>query len=193
MCMTRLNQLDLTEPVTIEPMRDVSAHLRDLVTDVSWNYRAKKSIRKFTPRPPRRADGTWRMTAGRRRARAGVPQVHRVLPLPGRLPRAARPSDVRRVRRSAPPGLRGRARNAPARSSRTARADLKARTRDRLLQHHEVLHESLPGRHHHHRQRHHPAQGTRRRSALRSRRQGAAPVSPCRLIACRHMEVRHGI
>src|SRR6476660_6724535 len=60
MCMTRLNQLNLTKPVTIEPMRAFPP-VRDLVTDVSWNYRAKKSIKKFTPRPPA-ADGTWRVS-----------------------------------------------------------------------------------------------------------------------------------
>ncbi len=60
MCMTRLNQLDLGEPVTIEPMRAFPL-VRDLVTDVSWNYRVKQRIRKFTPRPPDAADGTWRM------------------------------------------------------------------------------------------------------------------------------------
>src|SRR5437588_3416164 len=41
MCMTRLNTLDMTKPVTVEPMR-AFPHLRDLVTDVSWNYRVKK-------------------------------------------------------------------------------------------------------------------------------------------------------
>jgi succinate dehydrogenase / fumarate reductase iron-sulfur subunit len=60
MCMTRLNQLDLTKPVTVEPMRAFPHH-RDLVTDVSWNFRVKKGIRKFTPRPPDAPDGTWRM------------------------------------------------------------------------------------------------------------------------------------
>jgi succinate dehydrogenase / fumarate reductase, iron-sulfur subunit len=60
MCMTRLNQLDLSKGVTIEPMRAFPL-IRDLVTDVSWNFRAKKSIRKFRPRPPDAADGTWRM------------------------------------------------------------------------------------------------------------------------------------
>ena len=60
MCMTRLNQLDLTKPVTVEPLR-AFPHVRDLVTDVSWNYRVKKKIRKFTPRPPDAPDGTWRM------------------------------------------------------------------------------------------------------------------------------------
>ena len=36
-------------------------HLRDLVTDVSWNYAVKRSIRPFRPRPPDAPDGTWRM------------------------------------------------------------------------------------------------------------------------------------
>lgn len=60
MCMTRLNQLDLNEPVTIEPMKTFP-HLKDLVTDVSWNYRVKQKIQKFTPRPADAADGTWRV------------------------------------------------------------------------------------------------------------------------------------
>jgi succinate dehydrogenase / fumarate reductase, iron-sulfur subunit len=60
MCMTRLNQLDLSKPVTVEPMRAFPP-LRDLVTDVSFNYRAKAGIRKFKPRPPDAPDGTWRM------------------------------------------------------------------------------------------------------------------------------------
>ncbi|MGH7654105.1 MAG: succinate dehydrogenase/fumarate reductase iron-sulfur subunit [Gemmatimonadaceae bacterium] len=60
MCMTRLSELDLTKPVTIEPMRTFP-HVRDLVTDVSWNYRVKKKIRPFAPRKPDAPDGTWRM------------------------------------------------------------------------------------------------------------------------------------
>ena len=60
MCMTRLNELDLERPVTIEPMR-AFPHVRDLVTDVSWNFRVKQKIQKFTPTAPHAADGTWRM------------------------------------------------------------------------------------------------------------------------------------
>ncbi len=60
MCMTRLDSLPLEEPVTIEPMR-AFPHIRDLVTDVSWNYRVKKKIKPFHPRPPDAPDGTWRM------------------------------------------------------------------------------------------------------------------------------------
>ena len=60
MCMTRLNELDLTQKVMIEPMRAFPS-IRDLVTDVSWNFRVKKQIKKFKPRRPDNADGTWRM------------------------------------------------------------------------------------------------------------------------------------
>jgi len=60
MCMTRLEELDASKPVTIEPMR-AFPHVRDLVTDVSWNFEVKKRIKKFTPRKPDAPDGTWRM------------------------------------------------------------------------------------------------------------------------------------
>ena len=60
MCMTRLNELPAGEPVTVEPMR-AFPRVRDLVTDVSWNFRAKKTIQEFTPRTPDAPDGTWRM------------------------------------------------------------------------------------------------------------------------------------
>jgi succinate dehydrogenase / fumarate reductase iron-sulfur subunit len=60
MCMTRMNQLPADKPVTIEPMR-AFPRLRDLVTDVSWNFRVKKGIRPFKPRAPDAPDGTWRI------------------------------------------------------------------------------------------------------------------------------------
>jgi succinate dehydrogenase / fumarate reductase iron-sulfur subunit len=60
MCMTRLNSLDLNEPVTVEPMHTFP-HLKDLVTDVSWNYRVKERLPKFQPRKPDNPDGTWRV------------------------------------------------------------------------------------------------------------------------------------
>ena len=60
MCMTRLNELDMSQPVTVEPMRAFPL-LRDLVTNVSSNFRAKLKLKQFTPRPPDSPDGTWRM------------------------------------------------------------------------------------------------------------------------------------
>ena len=60
MCMTRLDTLPMDEPVTIEPMRAFPP-VKDLIADVSWNYEVKKRIKKFKPRAPDAADGTWRM------------------------------------------------------------------------------------------------------------------------------------
>jgi succinate dehydrogenase / fumarate reductase iron-sulfur subunit len=60
MCMTRLDTLPLDRPVTVEPMK-AFPHMKDLVTDVSWNYEVKKRIPKFQPRQPDAPDGTWRI------------------------------------------------------------------------------------------------------------------------------------
>ena len=60
MCMTRLSDLPLDQPVKVEPMRAFPP-IRDLVTDVSWNFAVKKRIKPFKPRPADAPDGTWRM------------------------------------------------------------------------------------------------------------------------------------
>ncbi len=61
MCMTRLNQIPLDQPVKLEPMKTFPL-IKDLVTDVSWNFEVKKTIRKFKPRKPDAPDGSWRMS-----------------------------------------------------------------------------------------------------------------------------------
>src|SRR3954468_22614756 len=43
MCMTRMSSLPLDQPVMIEPMHTFPV-IKDLVTDVSWNYEVKKKI-----------------------------------------------------------------------------------------------------------------------------------------------------
>jgi succinate dehydrogenase / fumarate reductase iron-sulfur subunit len=60
MCMTRMADMPPDKPVSIRPMKAFPI-IRDLVTDVSVNYRVKKRIKKFKPRKPDAADGTWRM------------------------------------------------------------------------------------------------------------------------------------
>ncbi|HXU69801.1 MAG TPA: succinate dehydrogenase/fumarate reductase iron-sulfur subunit [Polyangia bacterium] len=60
MCMTRLDTVPLDQPVTVEPMRAFPL-IKDLVTDVSWNYAVKKAIPKLKTRKPDAPDGTWRM------------------------------------------------------------------------------------------------------------------------------------
>jgi succinate dehydrogenase / fumarate reductase iron-sulfur subunit len=60
MCMSRLSDLPLDKPVVLEPMKAFPL-VKDLVTDVSWNFAVKKAIKPFKPRPPDAPDGTWRM------------------------------------------------------------------------------------------------------------------------------------
>jgi succinate dehydrogenase / fumarate reductase iron-sulfur subunit len=59
MCMTRMSSLPLDEPVTISPMRAFPV-LRDLVTDVSYNFAVAEQVPNFHP-GPREPDGTYRM------------------------------------------------------------------------------------------------------------------------------------
>lgn len=60
MCMTRMSDMPAEKPVTIHPMKAFPL-IKDLVTDVSVNYRVKQRIKKFKPRAPDAADGTWRI------------------------------------------------------------------------------------------------------------------------------------
>jgi succinate dehydrogenase / fumarate reductase iron-sulfur subunit len=60
MCMTRCSDIPLDEPVTVQPMKAFPV-IRDLVSDVSWNYEVKQRIKPFKPRKPDNADGTWTM------------------------------------------------------------------------------------------------------------------------------------
>ena len=59
MCMTRMEELPLDKTIIIEPLRSFP-HIKDLVTDVSWNYEINRHIRPFRSKP-RNADGTYRM------------------------------------------------------------------------------------------------------------------------------------
>ena len=63
MCMTRMDTLPPGEPVTIAPMKTFPV-IRDLVTDVSYNYEVAKRIPPFQPRPKtadEEAAGGYRM------------------------------------------------------------------------------------------------------------------------------------
>lgn len=60
MCMTRMNSVPMDKPITIEPIQAFPI-IKDLVTDVSWNFEVKKKIKKFKPRKPDFKDGTWKI------------------------------------------------------------------------------------------------------------------------------------
>ncbi len=59
MCMTRMNLFSAQEVVTVTPMRAFPV-LRDLVTDVSFNYEKARAVPAFAP-PPDLAPGDYRM------------------------------------------------------------------------------------------------------------------------------------
>ncbi len=54
MCKTRLDHLPEGERLTVAPLKAFPV-IRDLVTDVSWNYEVNKRIPPFTPKP----DAVW--------------------------------------------------------------------------------------------------------------------------------------
>src|SRR6476620_3120317 len=49
-CKTRMDSLPQDKPVTIMPLKSFPV-IKDLVTDVSWNYKVNKSIPPFQARP----------------------------------------------------------------------------------------------------------------------------------------------
>ncbi len=59
LCMTRLNLFDPAEPITVTPIKTFPL-IRDLVTDVSFNYEMAKRVPSFRP-GPKEPDGTYRM------------------------------------------------------------------------------------------------------------------------------------
>src|ERR1051325_1044988 len=59
MCMCRLSDLPLDKPVLVQPLK-AFPWIKDLVTDVSWNYRAKEKIKGFKPRKHDFPDGQYK-------------------------------------------------------------------------------------------------------------------------------------
>jgi succinate dehydrogenase / fumarate reductase, iron-sulfur subunit len=60
MCMTRLSTFEPTETITVNPMRTFPV-IRDLVTDVSFNYEKAREVPAFAP-PSDNAGGKFRMS-----------------------------------------------------------------------------------------------------------------------------------
>ncbi|MEE8370449.1 MAG: succinate dehydrogenase/fumarate reductase iron-sulfur subunit [Dehalococcoidia bacterium] len=59
MCMTRMNLFPPGELITVAPMKTFPL-IKDLVSDVSFNYRVAEKIPAMSPRPAE-SDGTYRM------------------------------------------------------------------------------------------------------------------------------------
>ena len=86
MCKTRLDHLPEDEPITRRAAARVPGHPRP-------RHRRELELRGQQAHPAVHAEARCRVVdrPGGRRPHERVPQVHRVLPLPGRLPRPARP------------------------------------------------------------------------------------------------------
>jgi len=120
-------------PVT--PMRAFPV-IRDLVTDVSFNYQKARQIPAFAP-PPDLAPGEYRMQQVDVERSQEFRKVHRMLPVPGTGGRPqVRPAGV--VGQQAVPARQGlisalrparRTPRAPKYTSRVRHADSRARTR----------------------------------------------------------------
>lgn len=59
MCMTRMSTFDESETITVTPLRAFPV-IRDLVTDVSFNYQKAREVESFTP-PKGLKPGDYRM------------------------------------------------------------------------------------------------------------------------------------
>jgi len=58
-CMTRMNEFEENQTITLKPVKSFPT-IKDLVSDVSWNYEQNKRITPFTPKE-RDPDGNHRM------------------------------------------------------------------------------------------------------------------------------------
>ena len=172
--MTRLNTLPADEPVTVEPMR-AFPHVRDLVTDVSWNFEVKKRIKTFKPRKPDAPDGTWRMQ------QADIDRVQEFR----KCIECFLCQDVCHVLRDHHKhdefiGPRFLVHVAALEMHPLDTEDRVAELKDAsgigYCNITKCCTQGLPRAHHDHRQRDHPAQGARRRSVLRSDHAAAAGV-----------------
>jgi succinate dehydrogenase / fumarate reductase iron-sulfur subunit len=56
-CKTRLDALPKDTPISVSPMKSFPV-IKDLVTDVSWNFEVNRKIPPFSPRP----DADWKMS-----------------------------------------------------------------------------------------------------------------------------------
>jgi succinate dehydrogenase / fumarate reductase iron-sulfur subunit len=55
LCKTRMDAYPANEPIVVQPMKTFPV-VKDLVTDVKWNYEVNKRIPPFTPKP----NAEWR-------------------------------------------------------------------------------------------------------------------------------------
>ena len=184
LCMTRMSTFTEDETHHGDARCGRSRSIRDLVTDVSFNYDKAREVPAFRRRRTwRRASTGWRRStwsARRSSASASSASCARTpATSSGTTRTTSRPSPARASSCGSPSWTCTRWTSArpPERGAGGARPG--------LLQHHQVLHRGLPRAHQDHRQRADPDEGARRRPQVRSAgvarhtrsRVGAEPTS----------------
>ncbi len=162
MCMTRMSVFDRQETITVTPLRAFPV-VRDLVTDVSFNYAKAREIPSFVP-PEGLGPGEYRMKQEdvdrsqefRKCIECFLCQdtCHVVRDHEENKPAFAGPRFLMRVAELDMHPLDAASETRPG-----PQEDRPGRARPRLLQHHQVLHGGLPRGHQDHGQRADPAEG----------------------------------
>ena len=149
--------------------------IRDLVTDVSFNFKKPREIPAFKPKP-KEPDGTRRMY---QEDIDRVQEFHKCIEcfLCQNVCHVIRDHEENKQDFAGPRlFVRLAALEMHPLDTNDRMELIKQKAGLGLLQHHQMLHRGLPGAYSHHRQRDHPAQGTGRRPLLRSDRQADRSV-----------------
>ena len=177
-CMTRMSTFTEDETLTITPMRTFPV-IRDLVTDVSFNYAKAREIPSFTPDPSIKP-GEFRM----QQEDVNRSQEFRKCIECFLCQNTCHVIRDHEENEDAFSGPRFLMRIAELEMHPADEADRRDIAQDDfglgLLQHHQVLHRGLPRAHQDHRQRDHPDEGARRRAASTTRWSGSARRSRVR-------------
>ena len=170
MCMTRMSVFTREETITVTPLRAFPV-VRDLVTDVGFNYTKAREVPAFVP-PADLGPGEYRMMQEDVDRSQEFRKCIECF-LCQDTCHVVRDHEENKTAFAGPalPDAGRRAGHAPAGRGRGGRPgpqeDRPGRARPRLLQHHQVLHGGLPRGHQDHRQRADPLEGTGRRPQVR--------------------------
>ena len=166
LCMTRMSTFDEDETITVTPLRTFPV-IRDLVTDVSFNYEKAREIPSFAP-PKDLQPGEYRM------AQVDVERSQEFRKciecfLCQNVCHVVRDHEENKKAFSGPRFLMRVAEldMHPLDTARTARRWPRTSIGLGLLQHHQVLHRGVPRAHQDHRQRADPDEGARGRPQVR--------------------------
>ena len=176
LCMTRMSTFDPTETVTVTPLRTFPV-MRDLVTDVSFNYEKARQIPSFTP-PKDLQPGEYRMQQEDVERSQEFRKCIECF-LCQNVCHVVRDHEENKEAFAGPRfhHAHRRAGYAPA-GHRRPQGHGAGGVRPGPVQHHQVLHRGLPRAHQDHRQRADPDEGARRRPQVRPDRLAGQQALP---------------